>query len=234
MKRTGLLLVAVAFLGSAIFFALGCIVSDGLTTIMMNPDGSAEWVRFQSNIRSTEKGAKGAEELKKFVDDFNSRKDSDLARIAAAGGEIVEARWIRNIEPYSTLVTARFPTASTVEAFFTIKGEKDEVIARPRFTRNGTRRRMAIAIPLPKDEQAKADKSAEKVPPTLRELREQQANGISETRFVVANGHIVASQGFAVADDARSCLIDPTRIEELVRAKPENVELFVEWEVAAK
>ncbi len=46
----------------------GCIVSDELTTLTIQPDGSADWIKFQSNIRSTEQGAKGAQELAKFAD----------------------------------------------------------------------------------------------------------------------------------------------------------------------
>lgn len=231
MNRIVALVAVTLCLAGTVLFMQGCIVRDELTTITVNPDGSAEWIRHQSNIRSTEKGTKGAEELQKFVDDFNARKDPELARMIASGGEIVEARWIRSIEPYATLVVARLPTATAVENFFTLKNDKDEVIARPHFTQNGTRRKLAISIPLPKDTEETEDPAAAKNP-SLRELRAQQANSISETRLVLARGHIVSSQGFAVAADGRSCLVDPTRIEELIRGRPESIELFVEWEVS--
>lgn len=231
MNRIVAVVAVTLFLAGAVLVLQGCIVRDELTTLTVNPDGSAEWVRYQSNIRSTEKGAKGAEELQKFVDEFNARKDPELARMAAAGGEIIEARWIRSAEPYATLVVAQLPTATAVENFFTLKNDKDEVIARPHFTQNGSRRKLAIAIPLPQDDAEKTGESADTKNPSLRELRAQQANSISETRLAIARGRIVASQGFAVAADARSCLIDPTRIEELVRSRPETIELFVEWEV---
>lgn len=231
MNRIVALVAVTLCLTGTVLFMQGCIVRDELTTITVNPDGSAEWIRHQSNIRSTEKGKKGAEELQKFVDDFNARKDPELVRMIASGGEIVEARWIRSIEPYATLVVARLPTATAVETFFTLKNDKDEIIARPRFTQNGTRRKLAVSIPLPKDAEDASDPT-EKKNPSLRELRAQQANSISETRLVIARGHIISSQGFAVAADGRSCLIDPTRIEELTRGRPESIELFVEWEVA--
>ena len=58
---------------AALVLAGGCIISDELTTITILPDGSADWVRFQSNIRSTESGLKGKQELQKFANDFDAR-----------------------------------------------------------------------------------------------------------------------------------------------------------------
>lgn len=97
MRNTALFSTAAA----TVVFLIGCIVSDELTTLTIRPDGSADWIRFQSHIRST------------------------------------------------------------------IKGE---------------------------------------------------------------NGQ----QGFVVAGDKRSCLIDPAQVDELLRSQPEQVELFLEWELGDK
>lgn len=207
----------------------GCIVSDELTTITIQPDGSADWTRFRSNIRSTEKGEKGAQELKKVVDEFDAREDADLARIVEAGGEVLEARWVRREEPYANLVIAKLPTASSLEKFCTIKGEKGEVLAQARFTQIGNRRKLSMTIPVPRDEQPTA-----KAPPTFKELREQFANSISETRLIVAGGQVIASQGFMLAGDKRSCLVDAAQIEELLRQRPDHIELFLEWELTKR
>lgn len=205
----------------------GCIVSDELTTLTIQPDGSADWIRFQSNIRSTESGTKGAQELKKFVEDFDAHSNSDFARITEAGGKLIEARWVRREEPFANVVNVRFPTAAAVEKFFTVKNDKGEVVAPARFTQDGNRRRISIVIPIPRDEPSQETKA----PPTPKELREQQANGFSETRVAVAGGRIVASQGFVVANDKRSCLLDSAQIQELLRRRPEQVELFIAWEL---
>ena len=80
-------------------------------------------------------------------------------------------------------------------------------------------------IKLPKDQ-----KPGESGKATVRELREEQANGISETRMVVAGGQIIASRGFTVAGDKRSALLEPSELLALLKRKP-VVELFLEWEV---
>ncbi len=204
-----------------------CIASDQVTTFTIHPDGSADWMKFQSNIRSTETGAKGEQELKKFVEDFDAHQDSDYQNITQAGGQALEARWLRREEPYANMVVARFPSASALLNFCTIKGEKGEVIAQPRFVQNGKRRRLSIEIAVPKDE-----KPGEPAKATIQQLRQDRANGISETRIVVAGGRIVDSQGFVIAADKKSALLEPAEIHDLLQKGKEKMELFLEWELA--
>jgi hypothetical protein len=206
----------------------GCIVSDQVTTITVQPDGSADWVKFQSNIRSTEKGAKGAEELRRFVEEFDAHKDSDYVHITQSGGEVIETCWVRREEPYASLFTARFPNWTALQNFATLKNEKGEVVAQAQFTQNGNRRRLSLVVLVPKDETP-----TEQAKPTIQ-LRQEQANGISETRVVVAGGRIIASQGFTVASDHRSALLDPAKIRELVQSASDRVELFLEWELSGE
>jgi hypothetical protein len=224
MRRTTLLLSVAA----TVAMVAGCVVSDQLTTITIQPDGSADWVKFQSNIRSTEKGAKGAEELKRFVEEFDTHKYSDYVHITQSGGEVLEARWLRNAEPYANIMTARFPNWTALERFCTITDDKGNVISRPQFTQNGNRRKLSLVIPVPKH-----DNPAEKADPTLAKLRQDQANGISATRIVVSGGRIIACQGFTVASDKRSALLEPAEIQELLQTDRELVELFLEWELSA-
>ena len=213
---------------AAMLLAAGCIISDELTTITIQPDGSAEWTRFQSNVRSTEQGTKAEQELQKYATDFDTRQDADLARIAESGGEILDARWVRHEKPFATLVTARFATVDALKNFFTVKEESDAIVARPEFTANGNRRRLSICIPIP------ADKAAATEPgPTCEELLARRADSISETRIVVANGHIVGAQGFIVARDGQSAVFNTRQLEELLRQHPAQIEIILEWDVTA-
>ncbi|MBI1311419.1 hypothetical protein GC176_08940 [bacterium] len=211
---------------ATLLLAAGCLISDELTTITIQPDGAADWVRFQSDIHSTEKGMKGELELQKFVSDFDSQQDADLVRIVEAGGAILDARWVRREKPYATLVSAEFPCAEVLEKFFTVKDEKGEVLARPTLTIEGKRRRFSISIPIAPDEKAETTAA-----PTAEEILARQADSISGTRIVVANGHIVKSQGFAVARDGHSCVLNSRQIDKLLHDRPARVEIFLEWEV---
>lgn len=210
----------------ALLLAPGCIVLDEITTLSIRPDGSSELVVFHSNVRSTEQGGKAEEELKQFADGFDARTAEDFVRITQAGGEVVDARWIRREVPYSNLVVARFPKSSALEKLGTIQGKEDETRLSTRYTQNGVRRRLTMIVLPPKD-----FKAADLSDPSPKEARQNQANGLSETRLVFEAGQIVASRGFQVADDRRSALIAVDEIRRLVRENPERIELFIEWEV---
>ena len=73
----------------------GCIVSDELTTITIHPDGSADLVKMESNVHSSETGTKAEEELRNYVEQFNAQQDVDQQQITQAGGLVLESRWIR-------------------------------------------------------------------------------------------------------------------------------------------
>jgi hypothetical protein len=205
---------------------VGCIVSDELTTITIRPDGSADLVLFRSNVRSTEEGGKAEEELRSYVETFDAGKDPDHVRIREAGGEIVSASWLRRERPGSNVVTARFPEASALEKYLSITGKDEELRLETHFSKEGTRRRLHFVLKAPKD-----FKLSE--PATAKETRQKQADGVSETRFVVADGRIVATRGFTAAADGRSALLELGEIQELLRADPRRVEMFLEWEVPA-
>src|SRR5262245_23311173 len=124
MKRFALALAVPLLLG---LLLVGCIVSDELTTFSIRPDGSADLVLFRSNVRSSEEGPKAAEELQRYVEEFDAGRDQDLVRIREAGGEIVAAHWLRRERPCANVVVARFPGASALEKYLTIAGKEGEL-----------------------------------------------------------------------------------------------------------
>jgi len=221
-----------AFIGAKLFLVsavlllvTSCIVNDELTIISILADGSADWVRFQSNIRSTEKGEKRVEELGRFVDDFEAQKDPDLDRLRAAGGKILEARWVRRQEPYSTVVTAKLPGSKALEEFLTIRGNQGDPAVQTRFTQDGSRRKIAITVQFPEEKLPERKAlSAED------ERRREEADGLSRTRVAVLPGRILGSRGFTVAADKQSALLDIQEIEALLRAGRGKADLFLEWD----
>lgn len=203
----------------------GCIVSDRITTLTIHEDGSADWIRFQSNIHSSEPGEKGAAELRRFVEAFDRREDDEFRRIAEAGGKVKEARWLRSEEPYANVVAAHLPDAAALQAFYTIKNGTGEAMARGRFSKDGERRRFSIVIPASEAAKLGGEKKS------VRELRQGQADGVSEIRMVASGGRIVDSAGFTVAGDRRSALLELSAIDGLVTGGGKDVELFLEWEL---
>jgi len=223
MQKTGLLLTV------AVVIAVGtsCIVSDQMNTLTIHPDGSADWSKFRSNIRSTEEGEKGAAELQRFVAEFEARRDSECVRIREAGGEILAACWVQRQEPYATFVTAKLPGVESLQAFLTRKNDAGEAIVHARFVKDGQRRRLTLKIRVPKEH---LDAVTRK--PTRDERRQDKADSISNTRIAVTKGRITSARGFAVAGDKRSALVDLSSIRELVREGEGQTQLFLEWKLA--
>jgi hypothetical protein len=217
--------------GAVLIFAAmigGCIVGDQLTTLTIYHDGSADLVTVQSNVHSSETGAKADEELQRYVEEFNLKKSADHVRIAESGGQVQESRWIRSDPPCANLIVARLPTAVALENAFTFKGDHGESLVTAQFTREGTRRKFTLLVTLPPDQVAGSSTEH-----SIQELRTSQANGLAETRIAVAGGRIVNTRGFTVASDKQSALLEPKAVLELLRKQPQ-IEVFLEWEVADK
>ena len=218
-RRLGLLLVVFLTIG-----LVGCIVSDSITTITIRPDGSADVVLFQSNVRSSESGARGEQELRQYVEAFDAARDQEQTRLREAGGEIVEALWIRRDAPCSNWILARLPGPPALERYFSISGPDGTTRLKSRFVQEGDLRRLVLEL-LPSKDFALPKRE------TKEEVRRQQADGISATRIAVTGGTIVRASGFAIAADRRSALLDLDEIVELLAVSPRRVELMLEWRV---
>jgi hypothetical protein len=216
------------FLAIAATMALlpGCIISDEVTTVTIRPDGSADLVKFNSNIRSTEQGSKGDEELRQYAEQFDARKNQDFKGIEQAGGKVHDTWWVRREAPYSNIISAWFPIAAALEKWGTIEGEEGQLRLTTHFAQDGGKRKLSMVFLPPKDLRVD-DITA----PSLKEARQKQANGISEIRLVVLGGQITASRGWAVASDKRSALLALDEIAELLRTSPDRIEALLEWEV---
>lgn len=225
--KTSRVLAAAVFLGCAALFR-GCIIGDELSTITIHPDGSADLVKLQSNVHSSEQGAKGDEELRRYAQEFDARKSADHLRISDAGGRVEESRWVRKEPPYANVVVGKLPSAAVLEKAFTFNDDDGKTVVAAHFTKKSTRRKFSLEVTLPLEQVLKS--TAEK---TIEELRASQANGLSETRFAIAGGKIVDARGFTVAADKQSALLEPKAIIELLKSQ-RHVEVFLEWEVAGQ
>jgi len=123
-----------------LLLAVGCIVSDRITTLTVNPDGSAELVSFRSNIRSTLKGDRADKQLAEYRRRFDTQAGEDMARIREVGGEILKTVWVRDDVPYSNVVHARFSDASQIEKFCSTEDQDGLERVTTRFQSDGLHR----------------------------------------------------------------------------------------------
>ena len=202
-------------------------MQDQLTTLIIYPDGKAELVSYQTNVHSSESGEKAARELREYTQRFDAREEGDLKRAVAAGGEIVEARWIRRETPYANLYRVRFPSAAALTRFCTIPGKDGEPMMEAEFTVEERTRRLSLLLaspePPPDEKPEKAD--------SRESLRGELANGFSVTRVVLAGGRVRSCEGFTVAGGGQSVLLDQDAIDELLTVGAGTATLHIEWEL---
>lgn len=206
----------------------GCIVNDQITTLTIHPDGSADLVIFQSNIRSTETGAKGDAEIRDYRTRFEARTQDEFARINACGGRIITASWVRDQVPMANIVHATLPTAETIERLGTWKEDDSSSSVSTRLVTSGVGRRLTVRISIAPDQISSAEVDGD----PSRNQRLARAAGISELRIALSRGKITDARGFTVAADGQSCLLDLDQVEALVREGKGNAELFLAWDVA--
>jgi hypothetical protein len=203
----------------------GCIVGDELTTLTVNPDGSAEYVIFRSNLHSTEVGAKADKEVADYKANFDARGNDEFARIEAAGGSIVATNWLRNESPMSSIVHARFPDVAALEKFWTVRSDDGRSQIATEFASDGLKRRLTVRVLVSPEENQPAEAPALPVQQML-------ANGVSVTRLAVAGGLITGAHGFTVAADRQSAVVNNDEIADAIREGHGTAELYLEWEVA--
>lgn len=205
----------------------GCIVGDELTTLTVYLDGSAELVILRSNLHSTEQGEKADKEIAEYRSRFDARTDEEYTRVKEAGGSIVATTWIRQQVPLSNVFHARFPSAAALEKYWTIHSDDGRSQITPQFHTDGVHRRLTFRVTVPQDAGAAPTAVSVEVP----QCQQLQANGISVSRFAVANGSITGARGFTIADDKESAVLNNAEIAEALRAGDGTAELYLEWDV---
>jgi hypothetical protein len=218
----------IALMAMLLMLPAGCIIRDEVNTISIRPDGSADVVVFHSNIRSTQEGVEGEQALRTYAASFDAGELADLVRIDQAGGEVLDARWVRREAPRASLIKARLPSAEALEQYGSFDGDEGGMRAATRFEVDGALRRLTTEILLPADYEV--PEASTRAP---AQVQNDRANAISETRVVVVDGRIAAAQGWTVASDRRSALLSVDEVIEMVRENPERIELVLEWEITA-
>lgn len=216
------LLTAGAVVAAALLLS-GCILRDETTTITIAPDGSASVVVVHSNIRSTQEGERGEEALRQYAEDFDAGRSDLFVRVGEAGGEVAESRWLRRDAPYSTVVVASLPDSGALEAFGSVRGGASDFRVGTRYAATGARRRLTMDVSPPE---------GLRIPASPVQTQVDRANGFSEFRIAVESGRIVAAKGWTVAADGRSALLSIEEVAGLLREAPDQIELFLEWDVA--
>jgi hypothetical protein len=220
--------VALLLISTAIL--AGCIANDQITTWVIYPDGSAKFMKIESNVHSTERGPKGERELANYISEFEAGRTGDHLRMKEAGGQLLESRWLNDSEPRANLMVVTFPAAAALERAMSLQDENGHAVVTAKLIFDGSKRRLQWTVNIPPSESTDTTRGEPEQVPSYRSVRTAQANGISETRIAITGGKIRDARGFLVASDSQSALLELSTVAELIRlGKP--FDLFLEWEL---
>lgn len=208
------LLIAVLFGALA---AAGCISSDTASTLYLEPDGSAEWIIVEHNIRSSEDtAAKRLTEEAGFLAEVEGPRPPLAEALWLAGARDTETLILRRQVPFAVRTVARFDRITDLFArVLDACGIPYESSLVPEG--DGMRWRLDVLID-PEPEGLSAESCSD-----LSAL----AEATDRLYIVAVNGVIVDAVGFERVGSDEVALIDPD--EEAVQANGGWWRLSLAW-----
>jgi hypothetical protein len=190
----------------------GCIVGDEIMNFVIDPDGAVTVSKYRANPTSDQKGENAKKEPADFVRDLAQKSGSDFSKLEKANAKDVKIMILRKAAPASFLLTARIPSLKDLAVYISDKDTDCTAIS--------TERARGIQCQL-KLSKGKA----------IPEPAKPRADSFSEYRFAIAEGTIIRAQGFSVAQDKHSALLDLEALEKLENLEVPSVTLLLEWQI---
>jgi hypothetical protein len=201
-----------AAIGIMVLLFSGCIVGDEIMNFVIDPDGAVTVSDYRTNLTSDQKGENASKELADFVRDLEQKSGSNFAKLEKANAKDVQVMILRRAAPASFLVTARIPSLKDLAVYISDNDTDCTALS--------TERTRGIQCQL-KLSKGKA----------IPEPAKYRADSFSEYRFALAEGTIIRAQGFSVAQDKHSALLDLEALEKMENLEVPSVTLLLEWQI---
>ena len=206
-----------------------CVTGDEITSYVIDPDGSVAFSIYRLNLTSDQTGEKAKEELANYIRDLEKQSDDFFTKLAEANAKDVKATILRSAAPASVLITGNIPSLNDLATYSSSKNDGESFVCTP-ISEGRTRGIRCQYTKNPSKEKAKPEKSqAEKAQPEPAGTR---ANSFSETRIALAEGIFTKAQGFVIARDKRSALLDTDTLDKMIdKWEIPSSTLLLEWQV---
>ena len=205
-----------AIISMLAFLMSGCITKDEITSVVIDPDGAVAFSIYRLNITSDQNGEDGKKEFAKYIRGLEEKSDAYFETLAKANAKDVKVTILRKDAPASVLITARIPSLKDLAASLSDDDHNCTVIS--------TEHTRGIRC----EYTSKSKPSKEK---ELPEPAEPRANSFSEIRVALAEGTIVKAQGFSVAQDKRSALLDWETLQKMDYWEVPSYAISLEWQI---
>jgi hypothetical protein len=196
-----------------------CVTGDEITNYVIDRDGAVDFSIYRLNLTSDEKKAADAkEDLSNCIRDLEQMRGNLFTQFAKANAHEVRVAILRKASPASVLITGHIPSLNDFAAYLSEEDKDSSFVCTP-ISRERTHSLVCELTRKPSKEKAQT----EAVMP--------QADSFNATRFALTTGNFTKAQGFLLADNKRSALLDVDTIVKMWNSQIPTITLSLEWQI---
>ncbi len=214
-----------AVLGIVALLLGACVTGDEITSYVIDPDGSIEFSTYRNNLTSSEAGEDAKTDLANYIRSMEEKSDDLFTKLVEANAEEVHVVVLRRTSPASVLITGRIPS---IDDFAVYMSEKEDVDHRFVCSSISKERVQGIRCEMTHTSSNEAPPAAAVMPEeTQPDTTASHADPINVTRFILAKGAFINAQGFLLAPNKRSAVLDE---DTLSKMQTSSITVSLEWQ----
>ena len=207
-----------AIIGVLALFFSACVSGDEITSYVIEPDGAVAFSIYRLNLTSDQTGEDAKNELANYIQELEEKKDDPFTGFAKANAEEVKVTVLRATSPASVLIAGRFPSLEDFAAYISGEDKDSGPVCTPISTEH-TRGLLFELTQGVSEEEANTG------------ITEARADSMNETRFALAEGIFTKSEGFLLAHDKRSAILDEDASSKILNSKNPITAFSLEWQI---
>ena len=207
-----------AVIGILALLLSACVTGDEITSYVIKPDGSIEFSIYRHNLTSDETREKANEELANYISDLEQKRGPVFSAIAKANTRGVQVTILRRTSSGSVLITGSFLSLDDFAADMSEENE-DQSLACTAISRERVRGIQCESTWQSSKVQAQSETTSSSVEPL---------NGI---RFALAEGSFTKAEGFILAHDKRSAILDDKTLSGMWGSQIPSIAFSLEWQI---
>lgn len=193
------------------------MISEEVTSVYINDNGSIEMVRFLDNVRSDKDGPEGTREQEEWLAQFRNGEINEIKSLKEAGATQIKTVILRDRVPFSAVISASFRSVNQFGKAFGLNSKESK--NRALFKKRGKRRSLIFKIYPGKSNNDNKEESEDEI---------KQIYPIF--KFIPQSGTITKSRGFTIDSNDQSATLNFSEINKLdQKGKPYKV--FIEWSI---
>ena len=208
-----------AVIGILVFLLSACVTGDEITSYVIDQDGAVALSIYRLNLTSGEKKTEDAKkELTTYIRNLEKKHGDLFKQLAKANAQKVNVAILRRASPGSFLITGRIPSIDDFATYLSEEDKDSRIVCTP-ISKERTHGLVCELTRKPSKEHAPLQTAT------------SQANSFEETRFGLAAGSFTKAQGFVLADNKHSAILDTDALTKMWNSQNPTITLSLEWQV---